>query len=229
MRLVCFSTVVRMDVTVDLAFQMPCSMLIVGPSGSGKTFFVKQLLENMESTFSKVPARIIWAYSSYQPMYDELSQNVNIEFVEGIPANFNDENLFPRNQHNLLVVDDSMDVGGNHEELMKAFTEYRHHKKLSVFYLLQNLFNQGKHSRTISLNTNYMVLFKSPRDKMQIRVLAQQMYPGLKKFFLESYEDATREPYTYLIVDLRPNCPEPLRLRSGILPGEWPVVYQTKK
>ncbi|KAK1788695.1 hypothetical protein P4O66_002516 [Electrophorus voltai] len=32
-----------------------------------------------------------------------------------------------------------------------------------------NLFFQGKTSRTINLNTNYMILFKNPRDKSQIQ------------------------------------------------------------
>ena len=44
-------------------------------------------------------------------------------------------------------------------------------------------FCQGKFSRTISLNTNYLILFKNPRDNNQISVLARQMYPGNTKFF----------------------------------------------
>ena len=36
----------------------------------------------------------------------------------------------------------------------------------------QNLFQQSKSSRTIILNAHYLVLFQSPRDKMQIKVLA---------------------------------------------------------
>lgn len=217
------------EVFYDPRFQLPFTAVLTGTSGSGKSFFVKNLLENMTHTLSRHPDCIIWCYSAYQPMYDELSSKVKIKFIEGIPDSLTDENIFPSNQHNLLVVDDCMDVGSNHDELMKAFTMYRHHRKLSVIFLVQNLFHQGKHSRTISLNTNYIVLFKSPRDKLQIRILAQQMFPGRREYFLQSYNDATKDAYSYLIVDLRPQCPEPLRLRSGILPHQWPVVYQYKK
>ena len=217
------------EVYFDPRLKLPFTALLVGSSGSGKSFFVKLLLQNIEHTLSRAPDRIIWCYSSYQPMYDELARNVQIKFIEGLPDSLTDENIFPSNQHNLLVVDDCMDIGSNHDELMKAFTMYRHHRRLSVIFLVQNLFHHGKHSRTISLNTNYIILFKSPRDKMQIRILAQQMFPGKREYFLQSFNDATKEPYSYLIVDLRPECAEHLRLRSGILPHEWPVVYQYKK
>lgn len=219
----------HMEVNFDPRFQLPFTALLVGASGTGKSFFVKHLLQNMDHTLSRVPDQIIWCYSSYQSMYDELSKHVNIKFMEGIPVSLTDESFFPPNQHTLLIVDDLMDIGSNHDELMKAFTMYRHHRKLSVVFLVQNLFHQGKHSRTISLNTNYLVLFKSPRDKLQIRILAQQIYPGQREYFLQSFNDATKDPYSYLIVDLRPDCPEQLRLRSGVLPHEWPVVYQYKK
>ena len=218
------------EISFDPRFQLPFTAIICGVSGSGKSYFVKSLLQNMDHVFSRRPDNILWSYTSYQPLYDELRRsNVNIRFIEGIPDSFTDPDLFPSNQHNLLVLDDSMDVGSSHVELMKAFTQYRHHRNMTVLYLLQNLFNPGKFSRTISLNTNYMVLFKNPRDKAQIRILAQQMFPGRKDFFLQAYENATIEPHGYLLVDLRTECSERLRLRTGILPGEWPAVYIPKK
>ena len=43
-----------------------------------------------------------------------------------------------------------------------------------------------------------MVLFKG-----QFSSLARQMYPNRSAFAVEAYKDATREPYSYLFVDLR--------------------------
>ena len=37
-------------------------------------------------------------------------------------------------------------------------------KKLSAILLLQNLFHQGKYGRDISLNAQYLILFKNIRD-----------------------------------------------------------------
>lgn len=36
------------------------------------------------------------------------------------------------------------------------------------------MFLQGKSNRTISLNTNYVMLFKNPRDNNNINILARQ-------------------------------------------------------
>ena len=40
-------------------------------------------------------------------------------------------------------------------------TRERHHRNLSVIYVAQNIFHQGKEMRNISLNAHYIVLFKS--------------------------------------------------------------------
>ena len=66
----------------------------------------------------------------------------------------------------------------------------------------------------MSLNAHYMVLFKNPRDVSQFANLARQMYPKSSQFAVEAYRDATREPYSYLLVDLRRGQDEELRLRT---------------
>ena len=64
----------------------------------------------------------------------------------------------------------------NNEEIMNLFTVGTHHINTSVFFLTQNIFSKGKYSRDISLNTNYMILFKNPRDQQQFQILARQIY-----------------------------------------------------
>ena len=73
---------------------------------------------------------------------------------------------------------------------MNLFTRGSHHRNLSVIYIVQNLFHQGKGSRSISLNSHYLVLFKNPQDELQILTLATQTYPGQTDFFLNQYEEA---------------------------------------
>lgn len=116
---------------------------------------------------------------------------------------------------------------GNNE-VKKAFTQYVHHRNLSVIYIVQNLFCQGKSSRTISLNTNYLVLFKNPRDANQVRVLARQMYPGNTGYFMNAYQYATSKPYGYLMIDYKAKTPEHYRLRTDLL-SPYPVVYLQKR
>ena len=95
-------------------------------------------------------------------------------------------------------------------------------------YISQNLFDENKENRTINLNAHYMILFKSPSDATQVQHLARQMYPGDARFMAEAFRDATSAPYTYLLVDLKPDTPENLRLRSTIFPGELQTVYMKR-
>ena len=86
------------------------------------------------------------------------------------------------------------------KRIENLFARGSHHRNLSVIYIVQNLFHQGKGSRSISLNSHYLVLFKNPRDKLQILTLAKQMYPGQTDF----------------LTTTQGNC----RLRTNVLPSE---------
>ena len=217
------------EVDFDPRWKTPFSCLIVGPSGSGKTYFVKSVLENCEHVMNTVPENIVWIYTSFQPMYSELQKmNKKIKFVEGLPDSFEDAKLFPPHQSHLVILDDVIFQASDHPEVVKIFTQYRHHKNMSVMMLTQNVFHKGKYSRTISLNSNYLTLFKNPRDKLQMNILAQQVFPSQKTFFMESFEDATIDPHGYLVLDLTPSCPDRYRVRTGILPQQRPVIYLPK-
>jgi hypothetical protein len=91
---------------------------------------------------------------------------------------------------------------------------------LSIIYIVQNIFHQGKEMRNISLNAHYIVLFKSPRDKQKISMLARQVDPGRVQKFMRSYEDATSRPHGYLMLDLKPTTDDQKRLKTNVLPGE---------
>lgn len=211
----------------DPRLKTPFTSLIVGPTMSGKTVFVKKLLENSQSLISPAPNRIVWCYGEYQPLHSELKVTVpDIELVEGFPEKL--EDTFTQDKCNLLVLDDLMNETGNDDRLGRVFTRMAHHRNLSVILIQQNLFPKFKESRTASLNTQYMVLFKNPRDRSQIVSLASQMYPKRTKFFSEVFEDATKTPHGYLLIDLKQETPDELRLRTGILPHETTYVYAPK-
>lgn len=215
---------------MDTRWQHPFSAILAGPSNCGKSYFIKQVLQNAELVLSVMPENIVWCYSCWQPMYKDLMSRYSfIHFHEGLPATLDDNVLLPVNKINLLILDDLMESVSCSDEIQKAFTKYVHHRNLSIMYIVQNLFSHGKQSRTISLNAKYMVLFKNPRDKLQIEILARQMYPRNAKFFLEAFNDATLKPYGYLLVDLNATTPEAYRLRTGLFPPDFPAVYTQKK
>ena len=78
--------------------------------------------------------------------------------------------------------------------------------------------------RLVSLNTHYLVLFKTPRDQDSINTIARQMFGKDYKIMAEAYRDATKEKYGYLIVDSKPDSPEAIRLRTAVF-DERPICY----
>ena len=133
--------------------------------------------------------------------------------VRGLPT----AAMFESTTRNFIVIDDLM--AETDERVTTLFTKKSHHRNTSVLYLVQNLFPQKK-SRTICLNSQYMVVFKNPRDASQMSHLARQMYPGRVKFVQGAFKDATSVPYGYLLVDLKQDTPEDMRLRTAIFPDD---------
>ena len=60
---------------------------------------------------------------------------------------------------------------GDKDEEKKYGLQEKDTKEMQV-YITQNLFQQSQYSRTISLNVHNLVVYQSPRDKMQFKVLA---------------------------------------------------------
>ena len=69
----------------------------------------------------------------------------------------------------------------------------------------------------MNLNSQYLVLFKNPRDKQQITVLARQMYPHNPQYLMNAFENATGKPFGHLVVDLKQETPDQCRLRPNVI------------
>ena len=111
--------------------------------------------------------------------------------------------------------------------ISKLFTHGRNHLGCSLVLMLQNIFPKESQSRTISINAQYQVLFRNPRDSLQISILARQLCPLNSKDFLEIYKRATQRPYGYLFCCFTQSCPDEICYRTNILPCEYPsIVHQ---
>lgn len=207
-------------------FKHPFTCFVAGPTQSGKTFLIHEILKYADQIIDQKIHKIIYCYSTWQPFYDQLKMiSNNIEFYEGI-YNIDEINS---NQNNLIVLDDLLKECQDNQTIQNLFTVDSHHKNISVFLLSQNLFPQGKCTRTISLNSHYMIIFNNPRDKSQINVLARQMFPYNVNFFLEAYLDAIEnKSHGYLFLDLKQSTIEKNRVQTGILPTDLRIIY-TKK
>lgn len=208
---------------MEVALKHPFSMLVAGGRKAGKTEFTKSLIRYAKQMIEPFPERIVWCYTKHQAdLYQHLINIIpNIEYVEGIPTNL--ETMFSKETTNLIIFDDMMDEATADVRISQLFSRGRH-DNLSVIFLTQNLFH--KNQRSISLNSDYMIIFKNARDQSQIQHLAKQFMPGNTKFLMEAYKDATLKPHSYLMLDLTPITNDKYRIRTNIFPHEAPqYVY----
>ena len=112
----------------------------------------------------------------------------------------------------MFIFDDSCEKVSNSKQFVKIATAGRH-RELNTIYIKHNLFHQGKLGRDKELQNTHIVLFKSPRDVLQINTLSQQL--GLGSQMKEWYQDATSVPYGLLLIDLTPKTVDSLRYCSN--------------
>jgi len=182
--------------------------MIIGPSKAGKTAFVKKLIENKDFMINQPIFKTMWFYTEDQPLYSSLKDKV--DFIKGIP----DINQLKEigNKAKLIVLDDLMHETKGNDTLIKLFTRGCHHWNISVIQIVQNAFFEGL--RTSRINTDYLVLFKNPADKLHPCIIGSQLFPHDYQYFIESYNDATAKPHGYLFIDLTQYTPDEYRLKT---------------
>ena len=208
---------------MDVRFKSPTSLIAYGSTSCGKTCWTEKLLRCVNDMFDQPIHKIVYCYGEYQPRFLIMEREIpNIQFVEGFPDDI--YSLFDKTP-GLLVLDDLMNESVKKDSMVDLITKGSHHRGINCINLVQNLFPPGKYSRTISLNTHYIVAFKNPRDALGISTLAKQAFPGEVARVMEAYEDSTKQPYGYLLLDLHPTTANEFRLRTSIFPEEQQVVY----
>ena len=81
--------------------------------------------------------------------------------TKGMPSELENDSFFDISKGNSMVIDDQMEDSGGDTRIANLFTRGSHHRNLSVIYIVQNLFHQGKGSRSISLKSFLGSLYKS--------------------------------------------------------------------
>lgn len=206
---------------MDTRWQHPFTAIIAGPTSSGKSHFIKQLLKERSRIIRGTIQEIVYCI----PEGQVVDRGIHFDRLhEGIP----DVSLFTDLKPRLVILDDLMREAN--ADVVDLFTKGSHHYNLSVIFVMQNIFNQGKGRRDISLNAHYIVCFKNPRDKQQILHLSKQIHPENPKYIQEAYNDATSNPFGYLLFDLRQTTPDIIRYRTAIFQSDSPsdIVYVPK-
>ena len=200
---------------------------VSGCSLSGKTSWLFRVLRHKDQMFTHPPEKVLYCYGMDQPFYAEMERELPfITFRHGLPTENDLQQLASQEHYNVVVLDDLMDRVTSSKEMEDLFCKCVHHLKLTVLYLNQNMYFQGKHSRTIGLNTHVLVLMKSPRDTTVIQTLSRQAFLGKSKFLMSAFKDATSSPYGYLVIDFSTTAVEDYRVRTCVFPGEDTIIYR---
>lgn len=210
-----------------MEWQHPYTCIIAGPTSCGKSVFVSKFLENIDVMVNVTFKEIIWCFGETQPLHEQIQKRIKIpiKFNEGL-VDITDIALEKFPPPRLLIVDDLMRESNN--KLVDIFSKHSHHRNMSIIFITQNIFHQGRGSRDMSLNSHYIVFFKNPREKNQALHFARQVYPENPKFIQEAYLDATSKPHSYLLFDMKQTTPDAFRFRAEIFPGESNTVYVPK-
>ncbi len=205
----------------------PFTMQLCGPTMSGKTSWIYNLLkEGGRLIHPNFPANRILFYEEHQSIYDKmLEEGLISEIVHGLPPLEQIREMvepYKKGQGSLIILDDA--YNNISETVETLFVQAAHHLKCSVILVTQRLFHQNRRFRTLALNSQYTVLFKSPRDERQIMTFASQISPHRMGYVLESFRRATKLQYSYLLCDFRQHQAPALMFRTRIFSHEFPMI-----
>ena len=199
---------------------------LVGPSETGKSQLIYNWLKI--GTFQPKFDKTYFFNQHSQPLYDVMQKEIeNLEFVRGVNFEFIDS-LKNNGTKYLLIFDDSCEEICNSKAFVDIATAGRH-RGLSTIYIKHNLFHQSKLGRDVELQNTYIVLFKSPRDVMQVTTLSTQL--GLGSELVDWYRDATSVPFGHLLIDLSPRTDDRLRYctNTGSIPSKFYIPDRLKQ
>lgn len=227
------------NISHDLRFKNPSSFLVAGATQAGKTTFTLNLLRNIEHLFENPECKwnVIYFYREQQDKFELFAQEkinnsqepIVKKWINRLPTTSDIEELTLGNRQtgSVIVIDDFAEDWT--KDTVQIITTQVHHKNCVAIVLSQNIFCKNPVFREISLNCTYVVMFKNPRDASQINCFAKQFAPGAGDWVVSAYEAATRFPHSYLLFDSHQTTADVLRVRSHVLPNEFPMrVYKRK-
>ena len=178
---------------------------LVGLSESGKSQLVYNWLKigTFQPKFHKN-----YFFFNIPKLFTMLCKRIaNLEFFRGVNFEFFDS-LKNNGTKYLLISDDSCEGICNSKAFVDIATAGRH-RGLSTIYIKHYLVHESKLGRDVELQNTHVVLFKSPRDVMQVNTPSSQL--GLGSDLVDWYRDATSVPFGYLLIDLSQRTDDRLR------------------
>ena len=90
------------------------------------------------------------------------------------------------------------------------------------------MFPKGKFNTNISHNALYKVLFRSPGDRKQIDILAEQTFAKHRPNFMQAYTKETEKLFGYIILDNHPRTTGDKQVVADVFGKCYTYPYITK-
>ena len=196
----------------DLRLKKNFKLFLSGPSGCGKTSLITDIIKNMNKIAMNPPQNVVYFFKTWQSKFDILKNEYGVAFMEDNEVMIEQLKSL---QSSALVIFDDMINSDNLKYIAQLFTVYGRHLDLSLAFLSQRLFNNNEFFRQISQNSDYLVVFKNPRNSSDIRILGSQM-TAKSNDLIQIYKKATEKPYSYLFINLTQEAIPQLMFVSNI-------------
>ena len=148
--------------------------MLVSPSETGEPQLTFKWIK-----IGKFDPNFTFFVNTRKPLYDVMPKKTdNSEFFQDVNFELIDSLKYNRSKY-LLLFDDSCGEICN----SKAFVDIaiaRKNGALSTIYIKHNLFHRSNLGRDVELQNSHLVLFKAPRDVMQVSMLSAQLGLGSK-------------------------------------------------
>lgn len=212
-------------------FQDKSSIVMTGSSQSGKTFLLRDILLHADQMFQTPPTICIFVFTHWQEAYESIRKKWGdrVLFTQRIPEESQVEAIMRGHKHGVFVADDKCDQVEKNPFFRNLLCRLGHHCRMSSFCLLQDANFTGKASSALKKNFHVTIVMRSPRERSFVRALALQT--GDYRCLMHAYDDAVKEKYGYICIDLHPGADPEYRYRTNIVPSDKHhcVVYKPKK
>ena len=188
--------------------QHPFRLSIVGPSNSGKTNILIHIIKKCRN-FDKI---YLYAKKLDEPLYEHLIDHWTrvgdmhrlnlIEYSNDISETVEVDDI-NENIQNLIIFDDMVCEASKSLKDVEEFFIRGRKQNASIIFISQSYFSIPKNIR---LNCDYFVITKIGNKKELTEITKDHTTENNN--FNEIFKEATRDPYSILLIDLKTQDPE---------------------
>jgi len=181
---------------------LPNSIIVcIGQTGTGKTNALIDFLSRKDEAFYDII--LFNPVSSDEPLYNMLKQKIPEMKVITDIAELPDVKSFEddRKHEKLIIFDDWINLKPKDMKKLNDFAISGRKAGFTSFFMAQNYTSVPK---VISRNANYFILFKLNDTHTVNNILKNHnVYDIEKEHFKKMYQDATNEPRSFFLIDLK--------------------------